>query len=72
MQKVSDDANKYDYETWLDINKWGKATGKISPRDTAFMGSIYYWCKRGKELSYKQSKYALNILDKARAAGWEE
>lgn len=72
MQKTLDDANSYDYETWHDINIWGKQTGKISPRDTAFMGSIYFWCKRGKELTYKQSKYALNVLAKARAAGWEE
>lgn len=72
MQKTLDDANSYDYETWHDINIWGKQTGKLSPRDTAFMGSIYFWCKRGKELTYKQSKYALNVLAKARAAGWEE
>lgn len=72
MQKTFDTANSYDYETWHDINIWGKQTGKISPRDTAFMGSIYYWCKRGKELTYKQAKYAMNVLAKARAAGWEE
>ena len=72
MQRISDQANSYDYETWHDVNKWGKATGLISPRDTAFMGSIYYWCKRGKELTYKQARYAMNVLAKARAAGWEE
>ncbi len=72
MQKTYDTANDYDYETWHDINIWGKQTGLISPKETAFMGSIYYWSKRGKELSYKQAKYALDILRKARAAGWEE
>jgi hypothetical protein len=36
------------------------------------MGSIYFWCKRGKELSYKQSRNALRILELAREAGWEE
>lgn len=72
MQKTYDTANTYDYETWHDINKWGKETGLISPKETAFMGSIYYWGKRGKDLSYKQAKYALDIMSKARAAGWEE
>lgn len=72
MSKLIDDANSYDYETWHDINIWGKSTGKINPRDTAFMGSIYFWCKRGKELSYKQSRNALRILELAREAGWEK
>ena len=72
MARVTEDANSYDYETWHDINLWGKETGLISPRDTAFMGSIYFWCKRGKELTYKQAKYAMRVLNMARAKGWEE
>lgn len=72
MVRTLDTANSYHYEIWHDLNIWGKDTGLISPKETAFMGSIYFWCKRGKELTYKQSRYALNILEKARAAGWEE
>ena len=72
MARQTEEANNYDFETWHDLNIWGKETGKLSPRDTAFMGSIYYWCKRGKELTYKQAKYAMKILEKARNAGWEE
>lgn len=72
MTRMTETVNSYDYETWHDINIWGKETGLISPRDTAFMGSIYYWCKRGKELTYKQARYAMKVLEKARAAGWEE
>jgi hypothetical protein len=72
MLRTAETANSYDYETWHDINIWGKETGLISPRDTAFMGSIYYWCKRGKELTYKQARYAMKVLEKARSAGWEE
>ena len=72
MLRMSELANSYDFETWHDLNIWGKETGKLSPRDTAFMGSIYYCCKRGKELTYKQAKYAMKILEKARNAGWEE
>lgn len=72
MIRTTETANNYDYETWHDINIWGKKTGLISPRDAAFMGSIYWWCKKGKELTYKQAKYAMNVLEKARAAGWEE
>lgn len=72
MIQMAETANSYDYETWHDINIWGKETGLISPRDTAFMGSIYYWCKRGKELTYKQARYAMKVLEKARSKGWEE
>lgn len=72
MTRMTETANSYDYETWHDINIWGKETGLISPRDTAFMGSIYYWCKRGKELTYKQARYAMKVLEQARSKGWEE
>lgn len=72
MIRTTEEANSYDYETWHDINIWGKSTGLISPRDAAFMGSIYCWCKKGKELTYKQARYAMNVMAKARAAGWEE
>ena len=72
MMRTVETANSYDYETWHDINIWGKETGLISPRDIAFMGSIYYWCKRGKELTYKQARYAMKILEAARSKGWEE
>ncbi len=72
MLRTAETANSYDYETWHDINIWGKETGLISPRDTAFMGSIYYWCKRGKELTYKQARYAMRVLEMARSKGWEE
>ena len=72
MTRMTETANSYDYETWHDINIWGKETGLISPRDTAFMGSIYYWCKRGKELTYKQARYAMRVLEMARSKGWEE
>ncbi len=72
MVRTAETANNYDYETWHDINIWGKETGLISPRDIAFMGSIYYWCKRGKELTYKQARYALRVLELARSKGWEE
>lgn len=72
MLRTVDQANSYDYETWHDLNTWGRETQALSPKEIAFMGSIYYWCKRGRELSYKQSRYAMKILEKARAAGWEE
>jgi hypothetical protein len=72
MMNLIETANNYHFETWHDINIWGKETGLISPRDAAFMGSIYYWCKRGKELTYKQARYALKVLEKSRTAGWEE
>ena len=72
MRRLMESANRYDYETWHDINIWGKETGLISPRDAAFMGSIYYWCKRGKELTYKQARYAMKVLELARSKGWEE
>ena len=72
MAHITETANSYDYETWHDINIWGKETGLISPRDTAFMGSIYYWSKRGKQLTYKQARYAMKVLEQARSKGWVE
>ena len=72
MSRTIDKANSYDYETWRNLNLWGKSTGILSPKESAFMGSIYWQCKKGKELTFKQSRYALNVLEKAREAGWEE
>ena len=33
---------------------------------------ILYWCKRGKELTHKQARYAMRVLEMARSKGWEE
>jgi len=72
MMHVVDVANSYEFETWHVLSEWGKSTGNLTPRDSAFLGSIYFWCKRGKELTYKQARYAMKLIEKARAAGWDE
>lgn len=35
------------------------------------MGNVGYSMKRGRKLTYKQSKYALDIMQKAEDFGWK-
>lgn len=42
----------------------------FTPRETAFTGFIGYRIKRGLGVSYKQAKWAIDLLEKAKDKGW--
>lgn len=73
QQKVIGLASSYDESVWFSINRWGKDNeGKLAPKEIAFVGQVGWNVKRNRPLTYKQAKWALDILEKATDAGWEQ
>ena len=73
QQKVINSAAEIAANTWFSINNWSKENyGKLSPKEQAFIGQVGFLIKRGNTLTYKQSKYAFDIMEKAENAGWKE
>lgn len=73
QQKYIDQANEISADSWYNLNKWAKEQdGLLSPKETAFVGSVGFYIQKGRSLSYKQAKWALDIYKKAIDLGWEE
>ncbi len=73
QRKVMDAAAEFPAETWISIYSWGKENpGKLTPREQVFIGNAGYIIKRNGKLTYSQSKFALDILEKAEGLGWSE
>ena len=72
QQKVINTAAEVPADIWFSINKWSKENnGKLTPKDQAFIGQAGFIVKQGRRLTYKQSKYALDVMEKAENAGWK-
>ena len=72
QQKIINAAANVPYATWFSINTWSKENiGKLTPKEQAFMGNVGYRVKRGFNLTYKQAKWAMDLLEKAEDAGWK-
>ena len=62
-----------DCEIWFSINHWSKDNpGELTPKEQAFTGQVGFNIKRNRPLTYKQAKWALDILEKAKDKGWKE
>ena len=73
QQKFINEAATIDTDVWCSINKWSKENpGELTPKEQAFVGQVGFNLKRNRSLTYKQSKWALDILDKAKEKGWEK
>ena len=72
QQRTIDDAATYDRAVWFSINSWAKVSSALTPRETSFMGQFGYIIARGRPYTYKQARWALQILEKAKEAGWQE
>ena len=73
QQKYIDEAYEIEQTDWFSINKWSKDNpGKLTPKEQAFVGQVGFNMKRNRQLTYKQSKWALDIYDKAKDAGWKK
>jgi len=72
QQRTIDDAATYDRAVWFSINSWAKESSALTPRETSFMGQFGYIIARGRPYTYKQARWALQILEKAKEAGWQE
>ena len=73
QKKFIDEASAISPDTWFSINAWAKDNDDaLSPKEKAFIGQVAYSVKKGRLLTYKQAKWALDILDKAKDKGWEE
>lgn len=71
QQKFINEASEIDPAFWFSINKWSKDNpGELTPKEQAFVAQVGFNLKRKKPLTYKQAKWALDIYDKAKEAGW--
>ena len=71
QQRVIDEAANYDEGVWFSINRWAKETEALTPRETSFMGQFAFMIKRNRPYTYKQARWALDLLEKSKKAGWE-
>lgn len=73
QKKKIDEAKGVDPEKWFSLSEWSKDNpGKLTPKEQAFTGQLVHFSKEGRTLSYKLSKWALDIYEKAVDAGWNE
>ena len=72
QQRVIDEAANYDESVWFGINRWAKETEALTPRETSFMGQFAFMIKRKRPYTFKQARWALSLLEKAKNAGWQE
>ena len=73
QKKKNDEAKGVDPEKWFSLSEWSKDNpGKLTPKEQAFIGQLVHFQKDGRTLSYKLSKWALDLYEKALEAGWNE
>lgn len=73
QKKKIDEAKGVDSEKWFSLSEWSKDNpGKLTPKEQAFIGQLEHFSKEGRNLSYKLSKWALDLYEKALEAGWNE
>ena len=73
QKKKLDEVRSIEPEKWFALNKWCKDNeGDFTPREQAIVGQVGYCVKKGRSLTYKQAKWALEIYEKAVDAGWKE
>lgn len=73
QKKKIDEAKGVDSEKWFSLSEWSKDNpGKLTPKEQAFIGQLVHSSKEGRTLSYKLSKWALDLYEKALEAGWNE
>jgi len=73
QKKKNDEAKGVDSEKWFSLSEWSKDNpGKLTPKEQAFIGQLVHFSKEGRNLSYKLSKWALDLYEKALEAGWNE
>lgn len=73
QKKKIDEVRDIEPERWFALNKWSKDNeGELTPKEQAFIGQVGYSLKKGRTLTYKQAKWALDIYEKAVDAGWNE
>ena len=70
QKRVIDEMTEISADVWFSINKWAKGGFVLTPRENAFIAQMAFRIKRGSPVSYKQAKWALALLEKAKANGW--
>ena len=72
QQAKIDKAAEYDEGCWFSLHKWAKDTTALTPREIAFIGQFAYMIKRHRPYTYRQAKWALDLMEKAETAGWKK
>lgn len=71
QQKVIDAAVGLGADVWSNLHQWVKDRECLTPVQIAFVGNLPVLIKKGKPITYKQAKYALDLYEKAENAGWK-
>ena len=72
QRRVIDEMKEVSADVWISISRWARETLLFTPRETAFMGLMGYRIKRRLNVSYSQAKWAIALLEKAKARGWSD
>ena len=59
-------------DTWSDLSKWGKSTGKLAPWQTTLCLNFFRKLERGKKPTFPECKAALEMLEAARGKGFDK
>ena len=70
--KLIDEAEKVNPDTWFSIAKWSKEENHFTPFDRKLIYNIGVVRSRKKDLSIKQAKQAIRILNESIAKGFSE
>lgn len=71
QQKVIDVALEQGVEAWERMHAWAKDSDCYTPMEIAFLGNLPVIIKKKRSITYKQAKWALDLMDKAENAGWK-
>ena len=72
QRRVIDEMKEVSADVWISISRWARETLLFTPRETAFMGLMGYRIIRRLNVSYSQAKWAIALLEKAKARGWSD
>lgn len=72
LSEIQEVIQRHKPSLWEDLSKWGTETGKLKPWQAALCGNFHRKLERGKKPTYPECKAALEMLEAARAQGFEQ
>lgn len=72
QKKKMETAHLIPSESWVSLLEWGKDTLQLSSKELIFINNVVARRKRKADLTYKQAKWALDIISNAKKLGWVE
>jgi len=72
LSEIQEVIQRHKLSLWDDLSKWGMETGKLKPWQATLCGNFHRKLERGKKPTYPECKAALEMLEAARAQGFEQ